>query len=54
MTTSKTHFHGNINGGWRSLWCTGRSVQYAFTKQIPDEVTCGACRRKMLAQAKAA
>lgn len=51
--TPKTHWHGN-NSGWRTLFCSGRSVMYALTTQTPDEVTCGSCRRKLVRMAKAA
>lgn len=49
IQTIKTHYHGNLG---RILFCSGRHMDYAMTSNRLDDVTCGACRRKLIAQSK--
>ena len=52
MDKPKTHYNSNSVG----LFCSGRSPLFAlvFTTSIMDEVTCGSCRRKLVARSKKA
>jgi hypothetical protein len=49
-TQPKTHYRSNSIG----LFCSGRSSMYVtcYVTSKLDEVTCGSCRRKIIARAK--
>jgi hypothetical protein len=48
----KTHWHGKMAYGHRILYCSGRAVFLTNTTSRLDDVTCGACRRKLLTLAR--
>ena len=50
--TYKTHFTGTAIATHRILFCSGRAVEIADTSGRFDDVTCGACLRKLVAQSK--
>lgn len=54
MQDMKTHYHSNISGGYRLLFCSGMAVSYTYTTDRLDDVTCKACKRKLVRQAKKA
>lgn len=49
-TTIKTHYRDDSEG--RSLFCSGRSVYLHLATKTLDEVTCKACRRRLIAITK--
>lgn len=46
----KTHYRSNTSG----LFCSGRSSLYVthYVTEKLDEITCGSCRRRLIARAK--
>jgi hypothetical protein len=48
---NKTHF---ANTAGRFLFCSGRHADFASYSTKLDDVTCKACRRKLIAQARKA
>lgn len=64
MNQPKTHYGPPASvapgkrPGWmlgvRILFCSGRAVEFASITSRLDEVSCGACRRKLVAAAKRA
>ena len=49
----KTHYSGTFKSG-HILYCSGRHAMYAMVSARLDEITCGACRRRLIAKSRKA
>ena len=54
-TTGKVHYRSGAPraAGLELLFCSGRSMSFGLHTRMLDEVTCRACRRKLVKQARA-